>query len=504
MATESASTGRESYDQLLDHYERIYNVKQASRILSWDQQVMMPDKGTPARSKQLSTLSGLSHELITDEDVAALLDAIDETTLDEPATGAVREIRRDHRRADAVPQELVEEISEATSNAVPVWEEARSEDDFEAFSETLENLLELKREYAHHIDPDRDPYTVLFEDYEPYLDLETAERILEELRETLVPLIDELKSADVSLASPFADGTYPEDAQEEVLRTVLDDIGFDWDRGRLDTSSHPFSSGNQFDARITTRFDESEPLDSLSSTIHEYGHASYSLGLPQDQYGTPLGASRDLVVHESQSRFWENHIGRTQAFWDRHAETLEEHFDEIDDISSRELFEAANRIYPENLIRVEADELTYHLHIILRFEIERDLVAGDLSVSEVPEVWNDKMESYLGIRPETDADGCLQDIHWSHGMFGYFPTYSLGSVLAAQLNASLREEIDDVDAKIRGGEFDPLRDWMTQEIHQHGRRYTTPDLIESATGEPLTAEYFLDYATEKFETLYDI
>ncbi|MFT4884926.1 MAG: carboxypeptidase Taq, partial [Natronomonas sp.] len=317
---------------------------------------------------------------------------------------------------------------------------------------------------------------------------------------TLVPLIDDIRESDADLYE--VEGTYPEDQQLDLARETLETLGYDFDHGRLDTAPHPFSSGTQFDARVTTRFDESDPLDSLGSTIHEFGHATYTQGLREDAYGSPLGEHRGLTVHESQSRLWENHVGRSRAFWDFFVPQFNDHHGT--DLTPEQAYEAANQVYEDNLIRVEADELTYHLHIILRFEIERDLLAGDLDVEEVPAVWNDKMEEYLGVRPDTDADGCLQDIHWSHGSFGYFPTYSLGSVLAAQLHAAAEEDIDNFDTKVRAGEFADLHTWLTDNVHSHGQRYTTDDLIQEATGESFTADYFLDYAESKFGDLYDL
>ncbi|MFB6173346.1 MAG: carboxypeptidase M32 [Halobacteriales archaeon] len=491
----------DAYEDLMEHYGRITTLESAGGVLRWDQQVTMPEGGTPARSRQLSTLSGLGHELLTDDEVADLLADLEGADLGGERGAAVREIRRQHRRAARVPRDLIEEISAAASDALPVWEEAKAEDDFDAFAPHLEELVELKREYAEHIDHDRDPYEVLFEEYEPYLGLGAAERVLGTLRDELVPLIEALRDADPDLAAPF-EGTYPEADQEALSRAILDELGYDWERGRLDTSSHPFTSGNQFDCRITTRFDESDPLGALTATVHEFGHATYNLGLPRDAFGTPLGEARDLTVHESQSRFWENHVGRTRAFWEHVLPLVEDHFDGFE-ATPEAVYGAANRIYPDNCIRVEADELTYHMHIVLRFEIERDLVHGDLDVAEVPDVWNEKMESYLGIRPDTDAEGCLQDIHWSHGNFGYFPTYSLGSVLAAQLDAAVREDLD-VDALVRAGEFDPIREWMGEHVHGHGCRYTTPDLIREATGEAYTADHFVEYATGKFTDLYGL
>jgi len=503
MATEAADADVDAYEQFLQKVQRIHNVKHAGMILSWDQQVTMPEGGTPARSQQSSTLSAISPELLTDDEMGDLLDELEDRDLDDEQQAVVREVRREYERAARVPNELVEELTQTTSEALPKWEQAKEEDDFSIFAPTLEKLVELRREYAEHIDPDRDPYEVLFEEYEPYLGIDTAEETLERLRDELVPLVDDIRDSDVELATPF-DGTYDAETQEDLARDTLDALGYDWDRGRLDTAAHPFSSGNQFDARVTTRFDESDPLGALTSTVHEFGHATYTQGLPDEEYGTPLGESRDLTVHESQSRLWENHVGRSRAFWERFLPELAERFPEAEDVSVDEMYEALNRVFEDNLIRVEADELTYHMHIVVRFEIEKQLIRGEIEVEDVPELWNDKYEEYLGIRPETDAEGCLQDIHWSHGNFGYFPTYSLGSVLAAQLYASAEEEIDDLEGKIREGDFEPLHEWLTENVHQHGARYTTDDLIQEATGESFTADYFLDYVEAKFADLYDL
>ncbi len=493
----------EAYEDLLDRYAQISNLYGAEQLLGWDQQVMMPEEGTPARSKQLSTISTLEHDLLTDDDIGKLLDTVEAADLGEPEAGAVREIRREYERRRRVPRDLIEEISETSSKALQVWKEAKAEDDFESFAPILEKQVELKREYAEHIDPDRDPYAVLFEDFEPYLGLETAEQVLSDLRDHLVPLIEDIRESDVDLADPF-EGTFAEEEQEAVARAALDAIGYDWDRGRLDTAPHPFSTGTQFDARVTTRYDESDPLGSLLSTVHEFGHARYTLGLPDEEYGSPLGQSRDMTVHESQSRLWENHVGRSRPFWEFFLPEFSERFDQLADLTVGEIYQAANQVDPDNLIRVEADELTYHMHIVLRFEIERDLISGDLEVEEVPTVWNDKMEEYLGVRPETDAEGCLQDIHWSHGNFGYFPTYSMGSVLAAQLFAQAEADIDGLDDQIRNGEFDDLAQWLEDNIHAHGQRFETDDLVRKATGESYSAEYFLEYVEDKFGDLYGL
>jgi carboxypeptidase Taq len=499
MAPDQASVP-EAYDELLEQYRRTTYLGDANMVLSWDQEVMMPAGGTPARAKQRGAVSAVQHDLLVDDDVGDWLDELEAADLDGDRAAVVREIRREYDRKATVPTDLVEEISQATSDAHPVWQEAKAEDDWATFAPTVERLLDRKREYAEHIDPDADTYAVLFADYEPYLDLETAERVLERLRDRLVPLLDDIRASDADLHA--VEGTFPEDDQMNLAREALSTLEYDFEHGRIDTAPHPFSSGTQFDARVTTRFEESEPLDSLGSTIHEFGHASYTQGLRQDEYGTPLGEHRGLTVHESQSRLWENHVARTEPFWDLFVPRFNEQYGT--DLTPRQAYEAANRVSEDNCIRVEADELTYHLHVILRFEIERDLVAGDLDVAEVPAVWNDKMAEYIGVRPDADGEGCLQDIHWSHGSFGYFPTYSLGSVLAAQLYAAAAADIDALESKIRAGEVGPLREWLTDNVHRHGRRYTTDDLVREATGESFTADSFLEYAEDKFGTLYDL
>ena len=493
----------DAYQQLCAEIERVNAVDSASDILSWDQQVMMPEGGTPARSKQLSTLSSLSHELLVDGPVGELLAELEDAALTDDQQAVVREVRRQYVRAERVPRELVEEISEATSEALGAWESGREDDDFSQFAPHLERLVDLKRQYAEYIDPEADPYAVLFADYEPCLPLSQAESILDELRETLVPLIDEIRASDAELATDAFEGTYDTDSQEALSREVLDLLGYDFDRGRLDVSTHPFTSGNQFDCRVTTRFDESDPIGALTSTIHEFGHAYYTLGLPDDEFGTPLGDHRNLSVHESQSRLWENHVGRSEAFWELLLPKFEEAFPQAD-LSPREAYEAANQVYDENFIRVEADELTYHLHIIVRFEIERELIGGELAVDDVPARWNELYEEYLGITPPSDAMGCLQDIHWSHGSFGYFPTYSLGSVMAAQLYAAAEDDLGNLDDKIRNGNFEPLSEWLGENIHQHGQRYETNELVVEATGEDFSADAFVEYVTEKYGELYNL
>ncbi|WP_423743333.1 carboxypeptidase M32 (plasmid) [Haladaptatus sp. SPP-AMP-3] len=492
-----------AYAELLDRERRISNVENAGMTLYWDQQTKMPEGGTPARAKQLSALQSISHELLTDERTGELLDELEGEDLDDEQAAVVREVRRKYDRAVSVPSDLVEKISETTSEAQPAWQQAKAEDEFETFAPYLERLRELHIERTEHIAPDEDPYEVMFEDGEPYLPLERVDEIFDELRVGLVPLIEGIEENGADIASDAFAGTFDPADQEALCRDALDLLNYDWDRGRLDIAPHPFMSGTQFDARVTTRFHEDEFVDPIFSTVHEFGHATYQLGLRDDAYGTPLGQSRSSGIHESQSRFWENHVGRTEAFWEFFLSTVAEHFPEFEDVTAEDAYEAANQVFTDNLIRVEADELTYHMHIILRSEIEQEFVAGDLDVDDIPARWNELMDEYLGVVPDTDSEGCLQDIHWTSG-FASFQNYTVGSVFAAQLWATIEEELDDPMELIREGEFAPIRDWLTENIHEQGQKYTTDELIEEATGEPLTAEYFLDYVTEKYGEIYEL
>ncbi|MEZ3116236.1 carboxypeptidase M32 [Halobaculum sp. MBLA0147] len=509
--TDAPTDPSAAYEELLDHYRRATYLEDAGQVLHWDQQVTMPSGGTPARSKQSAALSTVAHETLTSPAVGEALDAIDAdtgdatdtTALDEARAATVREIRRRYDRNARVPDELIERLTETGTEAQEVWQTAKAEDDFAHFAPTLERLRDLHRERAAAIDPDTPAYEVMFDDGLPHLSLDRVEEIFADLRDGLVPLIERIEREGRELPTPFRDaGPFSEAEQEALSEAALDALGYPEDRGRLDTSPHPFTAGTQFDSRVTTRYQPEDPLDALTATIHEFGHASYQLGLPQEDYGEPLGQAMGSGVHESQSRFWENHVGRTRAFWEFFLPEAKRHLDGIDDVTVDEAYAAANRIYPDNPIRVEADELTYHLHVLLRAEVGEAFVSGEIDADEIPRLWNERHEEYLGFAPETDTEGCLQDIHWSGG-FAAFHGYTVGSVLAAQLDHAMRRELD-VDGLIRDGEFQPLWDWLTEHVHAHGRRYTTDELVERATGEPLTAEYFLAYAEEKFEALYGL
>lgn len=490
------------YNALESRITDIIHAGNAVSVLHWDQQVMMPEGGAPARGKSVSVIQSIVHDMITDDETVALLDQLDPGDLAGDQQAVYREAKRMVDRQARVPSELVEELAETTANAHPNWKAAKEHDEFDRFEDDLVRIVELKREYAAAIDPDRDPYAVLVEDYEPYLDIDVIDHNLETLRDELVPIIDDIRTADTSLDDAAFRGDFDEETQLELARDVLDAMGIDWERSRFDLAPHPFVSGNQFDCRITSRFDDGDLYEGLSSTIHEGGHALYNLNIPQEHFGTPLGLPRDLVVHESQSRLWENRIGRSEPFMRWFLPLAASYFDELNDVDPATAYEYVNRVDPSNPIRVNADEVTYHLHIVVRYELERELIRGEIEVDEIPQVWNDKYETYLGRRPNSDAEGCLQDIHWSNGQIGYFPTYSLGSLLAAQLYDAMADDLGDLPSKIEAGAFDQICAWQTDAVHSHGQRYRTDELIERATGEPLSAAYFTEYIREKYGRLY--
>ena len=492
----------EAVEELKRKSRKITNIEEASEILHWDQEVMMPEKGVEARQQQLSVLSGLSHQILVSEELGNAIENIEPGNLSQGDKSSYREIKREHNRSTSVNQELVEKISSQSSQTLDKWKKARKEGDFDLVKEELEELVELKRKYARQIDPDEEPYKVLFKDYEPYIEFENMQEVMEALRDELTDLFEDIKDSDVRPENRF-EVEVPEERQLELNKKILDNLGYDWDRGRLDTSEHPFTVGNQHDARITTRFNENDISKSILPTIHEFGHALYELGLPKEHYGLPAGSSRDLSIHESQSRLWENHIARSKEFWNRFTPKLQQ-LEAFQDVEAEELWKSINRVKEENLIRVEADEVSYHLHIYLRYSLERKLINGEIEVEKLPERWNDKMEELLGLRPENDVEGVLQDIHWYQGSIGYFTTYSLGSVLSAQIYSSMEEEIEGLDEKIAEGDFEDLREWLKENIHSKGSLYKTEDLIEQATGEKLNPEYFLNYIESKYSRIYNL
>jgi carboxypeptidase Taq len=495
-------------EDLRTHLAPIEDLKAAAAVLRWDQETYMPDGGAEARAQQLSTLQSTAHERFVAEETSELLnraaDAVGDAAPLDPDAALVRVTRRDYERAVRVPSSLVAELSKAKSQAQQAWTQARQHDDFSRFAPHLERLVDLSVEKAEAIGYADEPYDALLTEYEPGRTTAEVASLFDTLRDDLVPLVDAIGDAP-PIDDSLLRGTYPQSDQRAFGRSVIADFGYDFDRGRQDVSAHPFTmSFAPNDVRLTTRYDEDNVASALFSTIHEAGHGLYEQGIDPSLARTPLGDGTALSTHESQARLWENHIGRSRPFWRHYLPALKDRFPSaLGDAALEPFYRAINRVTP-SLIRVEADEVTYHLHVMLRFELGRGLIDGTLSVNDLPERWNEAMDTYLGVVPETDANGVLQDVHWSQGAFGYFPTYTLGTLTAAQLMEAIQDDLPSLSEQVANGRFDPLLDWLRTHVHRHGRILTAPDLLERATGAELSAAPWLRYAENKFGALYDL
>jgi len=498
-------------DDLKTRLSDIHGLEMAGAVLDWDQETYMPPGGVGARAETRATLAKLAHEMQVADVTARLLEAAEAegndkeaASGDEDASALLRVARRNFDRATKTPAALVEEFSRATSLAHSAWTQARAGSDYALFAPHLEKLLELTRQIALARAPHAPIYDTLLDDYEEGLTCTALEPIWAELKAVTVPLV-----AQIAAAQPIDDGVlhlhYDPAAQRAFAEKVLADCGFDWNRGRQDVSVHPFCTHfGRSDVRITTRYACNDLQSALFGSLHEMGHALYEQGSPEAWEQTPLAGGVSLGVHESQSRMWENLVGRNQAFWSHTYPALQGTFPaQLEAVPLSEFYRAINRSAP-SLVRVEADELTYNLHIILRYEIERELLEGVLTVADAPAAWNAKVESYLGLTPSNDTEGILQDVHWSHGGFGYFPTYSIGNILSVQLWNAAEREIGELEPLMARGEFAPLLGWLRENVHRHGQKFPPQELVRRATGEPLTVAPYASYLQTKFGALYDL
>ncbi len=499
----------ETMVQLKARFARITRLGQAAALLGWDQQTYMPPGAAAARGEQAATLNQLVHELFVSEETGTLLAKAEaEAQGQDPDSDDVRmlaALRRDYDRATKVPGELVAEMARHTALAHEVWVRARAASDFAAFAPSLEKVLELTRKLAESLGYEEHIYDALLDGYEPGARQTEIAAMFAEMKPKLVALTQAIAAGSRPVDDSLVHGDFPIPKQRELTLKLIQALGYDLKRGRQDEAAHPFCSHfSRDDVRITTRFNAQVLSQALYASLHETGHALYEQGSPPEYEATPLSSATSLGVHESQSRLWENLVGRSRAFCAYLFPQLQETFPEALGSADREdYYRAVNKVTP-SLIRVEADEVTYNLHILLRFELECDLLTGKLAVSALPEAWNAKMQAYLGITPPDDAHGVLQDIHWAGGLIGYFPTYSLGNLLSAQLWHAASKALPDLDAQIARGEFAPLLGWLRANIHQYGRKYLPRELIVKATGEPLTSRYFVDYLTAKFSDIYGL
>jgi carboxypeptidase Taq len=462
----------------------------AIRLVEWDREVAMPPRAADARGRQLGTLAALHHRELVRPDVDEAIASLDaDGDLDPDRRAMVAEAQRLRARASAVPEELVRTLAEAGAACLASWLRARREDDFAAYAERLGPLIELKRTEAEAVGIGDEPYDGLIDRFEPGMLARELEGIFAELRVRLPPLVEAARDGD-GAALPQRD--WPGSGQMELADELARALGFDLSGGVIDTSAHPFTqSAGRGDTRFTTRPDPANPIASILSTMHELGHALYDQGLPERFDGTLLNDASSLGAHESQSRFWENHVGRSQAFWRFLEPSLRARFPaQMKDLDGQRFHAAATRVRPSP-IRIDADEVTYNLHIVLRFELELALIRDDLRVEDLPGAWSEGMERLVGCRPANDAEGVMQDIHWADGILGYFPTYTLGNLYAAQLAESLEAELGPIEELVGAGEFGALLGFMRTRVHEHGGRYRTRELMRRATGRDLDAEAFL-------------
>ena len=497
------------YTKLQELLREAAILSSVGNLLSWDQETMMPRKAAEARAEELALVGKLAHERATDPRIGELLEACEANPVlerDDLEKANLREIRRDYHRALKLPSDLVAEIHRTGSLAVEAWKAAREESDFAAFRPWLEKQLTLNRRKAdcYGTPEGGEPYDALLEDFEPGMTGAALERIFAPLREELTPLIEELTEATYQPGQGPHEVELPIERQRDFNRFVLQRVGFDLDAGRLDVSVHPFSSGvSPGDTRITTRYRPTRFPDALGSTLHEAGHALYEQGLPKPQrWGQPLGEPLGLGIHESQSRLWENQVGRSRDFWVWALPEARRVFGgALDRFSVDDLYHAVNTVRP-NLIRVESDEATYNLHIMLRFDLERAMLRGDLAVADLPGAWNERVQRDLGLDVPDDRRGCLQDIHWALGTVAYFPTYTLGNLYASQFWEAVRAELPDLDGQIAHGEFGALLGWLREKIHARGRRVPASELCSELTGKPLSHEPLMRHLKSKLRPIY--
>jgi carboxypeptidase Taq len=497
------------YEQLCQNVRQTALLAATENALGWDERTMMPPEAAEYRAEQMTLLAGLIHERRTDKRLGEWLGELAASPLaEDPHSDAgttLRQLKRDYDKRVKLPQSLVEELTRTASLGQHAWQAARAADDFGLLAGILEKTFVLKRAQAEAIGYRDSPYDALLDDFEPDERTANIGRVLGELRAALVPLVAEIAASGKEPDTSLLSRRYPIAVQESFSRTAAAKIGFDFRRGRMDITAHPFCTGlGPHDCRITTRYEEQYFNCAFFGTLHEAGHGIYDQGLPTECYGLPPAEAVSLGIHESQSRLWENLVGRSKAFWKHFFPAAQQAFPAaLADASLDEFYFAINDVRP-SLIRVEADEATYNLHILIRFELEQALLNGDLSVQDLPGAWSEKYAQYLGIRPASDADGVLQDIHWSAGLIGYFPTYSLGNLYASQFFAQAEIDVGPLAAQFARGEFQPLRRWLAAKIHAQGQRFTAAELVKQTTGKPLSHVPLVEHLRRKLAPLYGL
>jgi carboxypeptidase Taq len=501
---------KKTYEELKTRLASIHDLRMARSILGWDQHTKMPPAGGEVRAEQLGTLDRLSHELFIDDEIGSLLEDLRdyEESLgpDSDEASLIRITRRDYEKAKRVPSELRAEMTRAGAIALPAWIEAREKSDFSIFLPYLKRNVELQHEYIACFEGMFDSaYDALLDDFDEGMTADVVRTVFDELKRELIPLIAQIGEQADRVDDSSLHGDFPIEKQRAFAVEVLERFGFDYESWRLDPTVHPFAmSAGTKDIRLTTRYDETDLSVSLFATIHEFGHGFYEANVDPSMERTSLSSVTSMSLHESQSRMWENLVGRGLPMWRFFYPRLQAAFpDQFGSVELDEYYGAINKVQP-SLIRVEADEATYNLHIILRFELEQDILSGELLLEDLPEAWSARMAEYLGIDVPDDAQGVLQDVHWSGGAIGYFPTYALGNVISVQLWDRVRAELPDLDAQFERGEFGELAGWLRENLHRHGRKYTSKEMLDRIVGGPMDPGPYLRYLKEKLGEIYGL
>jgi len=496
----------EKLNQLNALVGEVEDIGKAAAVLEWDQQVNMPPGGNEARGRQIATLSKIAQEKFITDEIGRLIEDLkaEYAGSDSDEVAMLRVLSRNYDKARRVPPAFIEEQSVITSRAFEAWVEARSKSKFSIFQPHLEKVVELVRKYVSFFPPADHPYDTLLNNYEPGMKTAEVKAIFDGLRPKQVELIKAIASSQ-QVEDGFLYKKYNENKMIDFGSKVVTQFGYDWNRGRQDKAPHPFETTFSVDdVRITTRFEKDNPTATVFSTMHEAGHAMYEQGVNPAYERTSLASGTSLAVHESQSRMWENLVGRSLPFWEHFFPAFQKTFSsQLGGVSLETFYKAINKVEP-TLIRVNADEATYNLHVMLRLELEIGMVEGTISIKDLPEIWNAKMQDYLGVTPPNDAKGVLQDIHWSGGSIGYFSTYALGNLVSAQLWETINKDIPDLDEHTRKGEFGELLGWLRKNIHQHGHKYDPQVLVESVTGSKITPEPYVRYLTKKYSDIYGL